>query len=88
MRLENRFAADLASGKLPEEFAPKAMARLIVTLAGGLAVEAQSGAGRQDLYAVIDSLCRTSQNTDGIAGQASKTVPGGVSPGNVVQKAN
>ena len=54
VRLERRFAADLASGKLPDGFNVNRMARFIVTLAGGLAVEARSGAGRQDLYAVVD----------------------------------
>ena len=54
VRLEERFSEDLASGKLPADFEPKAMARFVVTLAGGLAVEAQSGAKRQDLYAMID----------------------------------
>jgi len=53
-RLEDRFSASVADGKLPPNFDPKAMARFVVTLAGGLAVEAQSGAGRQELYAVID----------------------------------
>ena len=54
LRLEDRFSADLAEGKLPEDCSPKTMARLILTLAGGIAVEAQSGASRQDLYAMID----------------------------------
>ena len=50
VRLENRFRADLADGKLPDGFNPRAMARFVVTLAGGLAIEAQSGIGRQELY--------------------------------------
>ena len=54
LRLEYRFSADLAEGKLPAELDPKTMARFILTLAGGIAVEAQSGASRQDLYAIID----------------------------------
>ncbi len=54
VRLEERFAADLASARLPDDFDVKKMARYVVTLAGGIAVEAQSGAGRQDMYAVID----------------------------------
>jgi len=54
LRLEDRFSADLAGGHLPDDCDPKAMARFVVTLAGGLAVEAQSGASRQDLYAMID----------------------------------
>ena len=54
VRLEERFAADLARGNLPDDFNAKRMARFVVTLAGGLAVEARSGAGRQELYAVVD----------------------------------
>ena len=58
IRLEDRFAADRSDGKLPPDFDPGAMARFVVTLAGGLAVEAQSGAERQDLYRVIDFSLR------------------------------
>ena len=54
VRLEQRFSENLASGDLPDDFEPKAMARFVATLAGGLAVEAQSGAKRQDLHAMID----------------------------------
>ena len=54
IRLKDQFCADLAEGKLPDDFDPEVMARFVVTLAGGLALQAQSGAGRQDLYAVID----------------------------------
>ena len=53
-RLEKRFRADLAGGKLPLSFDPQAMAGFVMTLAGGLAVEAQSGIGQRDLYAMID----------------------------------
>ena len=53
-RLENRFRADLTAGTLPPDSDPAALARFVATLAGGLAVEAQSGTGRQDLYKVID----------------------------------
>ena len=59
--LETRFAADLAQGKLPGDSDPGTMARLVVTLAGGIAVEARAGASRQELYVMIDlalqSLC-------------------------------
>ncbi len=54
LRLEDRFSADLAEGKLPDDCSPKTMARLVLTLAGGIAVEARSGASRQELYAMID----------------------------------
>ena len=54
LRLENRFSADIAEGKLPDDCSPRTMARLILTLAGGIAVEAQAGASRQELYSMID----------------------------------
>ncbi len=57
-RLQERFLADRANGKLPDDFDAKAFARFVVTLAGGLAIEAQSGAGRQELYASIDLAMR------------------------------
>lgn len=58
VRLEDRFSADLASGKLPDDCDPRTMARFVVTLAGGLAVEARSGAERQDLHPMIDYALR------------------------------
>ncbi len=54
LRLEERFSTDLSEGKLPAGSNPKTMARFITTLAGGIAVEAQSGASRNDLYAMIE----------------------------------
>ncbi len=54
VRLEERFSADLAQGELPPDSDPKTLARFTMTLAGGIAVEAQAGASRKDLYAMID----------------------------------
>ena len=54
LRLEERFSADLAEGRLPKDCDVRTMARLVLTLAGGVAIEAQSGASREDLYAAID----------------------------------
>ena len=54
VRLEERFSADLAHGELPSGSDPKTLARFIMTLAGGIAVEAQAGASRKDLYTMID----------------------------------
>ena len=73
IRLENRFAADLAGGRLPDDFDPRAMARFVMTLAGGLAVEAQSGAGRQELYDMIDFALKDFAGRD--YGQADKCEP-------------
>ena len=52
--LENRFVADLAEGKLSPNVEPKTMARFVATLAGGIAVEASSGASRHELYDMIE----------------------------------
>ena len=54
LRLEDRFSVDIAEGKLPSGSNPKTMARFVMTLAGGIAVEAQSGGTRNDLHAMID----------------------------------
>ena len=58
LRLEKRFSGDLSKGDLPAGSNPKTMARFIMALAGGIAVEAQSGASRKDLYAMIDLALR------------------------------
>ena len=58
LRLEQRFSADLVDGTLPPGSDPKALARFVMTLAGGIAVEAQAGASRKDLNAMIDLALR------------------------------
>ncbi len=50
-RLEDRFSTD---GGLGTGMDPEATARFVAVLAGGLAVEARSGASRRQLYAAID----------------------------------
>ncbi len=57
-RLEQRFSADLVIGMLPPGSDPRALARFVMTLAGGIAVEAQAGASRKDLNAMIDLALR------------------------------
>ena len=54
LKLEHRFAEDVASGKLPSGAKPQTMARFVATLAGGIAVEASSGTSREELYDMID----------------------------------
>ena len=49
IRLEQRFSDDPANARGD----PKSMARFVATLAGGLAVEAGTGATRQDLYEAV-----------------------------------
>ena len=53
-RLEDRFTKEVAEGGLGAGADPKAMARFVAILAGGLAVEAQSGATRRQLHAAIN----------------------------------
>ena len=53
-RLEDRFAKEVAEGGFGPGADAKALARLAATLAGGLAVEARSGATRRQLHAAID----------------------------------
>ena len=49
IRLEERFSDDPANA----EGDPRSMARFVATLAGGLAVEAGTGAAREDLYDAV-----------------------------------
>jgi AcrR family transcriptional regulator len=53
LKLRKRFMAARVSGDLPSDADPDALARLAVTVAWGMAVEAQSGATRRDLHATI-----------------------------------
>jgi len=55
LKLRKRFVAARASGDLPSGTDPDALARLAVTVAWGMAVEAQSGATRQELHATIEA---------------------------------
>ena len=58
LRLVKRFNADLAKGDLSPGSHAKTMARLVMALAGGIAVEAQSGATRKELYAMVELALR------------------------------
>ena len=53
VRLRKRFAKGRGTGELPIHADPDALARYIAVTAWGLAVEAQSGAKRKDLYSAI-----------------------------------
>ena len=53
-RLHERFSYARDVGDLPVSADPGTLARLIVVVAWGMAVEAQSGAGREDLHRTID----------------------------------
>jgi AcrR family transcriptional regulator len=53
VRLRKRFAKGRGTGELPINADPDALARYVVVTAWGLAVEAQAGAKRKDLYSAI-----------------------------------
>ena len=52
-RLRDRFAETRGSETLPTGMAPDALARLVLVIAWGMAIEAQSGASRKDLRRTI-----------------------------------
>ena len=62
IKLEKRLLADRNIGKLPADCKPKTMARSILAIAGGLAVEARAGATKAELYAVIHMTTRALQS--------------------------
>jgi AcrR family transcriptional regulator len=51
--LRTSFKRFEASGALPADADPDALARYVLTIAWGMAVEAQSGASRDDLYRTV-----------------------------------
>ena len=53
VRLRKRFATDRGTSALPAHADPDALARHVAVMAWGMAVEAQSGAKRKDLYSAI-----------------------------------
>ena len=53
-RLQARFTADVRGGRLPSDTSPKVMARLILALAAGIAIEARAGASRKELYGIVE----------------------------------
>lgn len=55
LKLVKRLNAARASGDLPPDSDPDALARLAVTVVWGMAVEAQSGTTRKDLYTTIEA---------------------------------
>ena len=63
-RLENRFAEDRRAGRLPAGSSPKTMARLVLALAAGIAIEARAGASRKELHDLVEyALQSYSQQT-------------------------
>ena len=53
IELRKRFKRFKSSGALPADADPDALARYVLTVAWGMAVDAQSGASRDDLYRTV-----------------------------------
>jgi hypothetical protein len=52
-KLKRRFQEAKASGDLPPDSDPEELARYVMSIEWGLAVEAQSGASKRDLYRIV-----------------------------------
>lgn len=57
-RLQDRFQRALDEGDLPPEANPAVLARYVVTVSNGIAVQAAAGASPDDLYSVADAALR------------------------------
>ncbi|MEU4512343.1 TetR/AcrR family transcriptional regulator [Nonomuraea wenchangensis] len=58
-RLRERFQRAVDDGDLPAETDPRLLARYVTTLAFGIAVQAASGVGREELQEMADAALRT-----------------------------
>jgi AcrR family transcriptional regulator len=56
--LRDRFARAVDAGDLPPDTDPKLLARLVTTVAHGLAVQAASGVEQEELRAIADAVLR------------------------------
>jgi hypothetical protein len=72
VRLRDRFARARDSGDLPANADPDALARLVLVIGWGMAVEAQSGASRQDLHRTIAAALAAWPTTNGEVGSNRK----------------
>ncbi len=68
----DRFARARDSGDLPANADPDALARLVLVIGWGMAVEAQSGASRQDLHRTIAAALAAWPTTNGEVGSNRK----------------
>ena len=57
-RLRDRFRRAVDEGDLPPDTDPGLVARYVMTIANGIAVQAASGAGRDELQQVADAALR------------------------------
>jgi AcrR family transcriptional regulator len=58
LKLKRRFQEAKASGDLPRNSDPEELARFVMSIGWGLAVEAQSGASKRDLYRIVERAMR------------------------------
>jgi AcrR family transcriptional regulator len=58
-KLRKRFQEAKASGDLPPDSEPEELARFVMAIRWGLAVEAQSGANKRDLYRIVARAMQT-----------------------------
>jgi len=71
-RLRDRFVSARNSGDLPANADPDALARFVIVMGWGVAVEAQSGASREDLLQTIAVALAAWPTTGGDAGSSRK----------------
>jgi len=57
-RLRSRFERAVDEGDLPPDAVPDVLARYLMTMANGIAVQAACGAGRDELHEVADAALR------------------------------
>jgi hypothetical protein len=67
VRLRDRFAVARDSGDLPANADLDALARLVLVIGWGMAIEAQSGASREDLHRTISVALAAWPTTKGDA---------------------
>ncbi len=58
VRLRDRFERAKAEGDLPADFCASQMARYVMTMSNGMAVQAAAGATRKQLQEVVDQVLR------------------------------
>jgi AcrR family transcriptional regulator len=61
VQLEERFQRAVDEGDLPSDADPKQLARYLLTVAFGIAVQAANGLGHEELEEIVDTTLRTWQ---------------------------
>jgi hypothetical protein len=62
VELAKRFKKAKTSGDLPADADPEGLARFIMTIGWGMAVDAQTGASRKELHRVVETALRALPN--------------------------